>query len=602
MKPILSKKSTLASRQKLAAILIAFAILLLAVAYFVVDYIVHIDSFFDIDGTEYTIKRQGGVYALYDENGYMLETVVDDEQIYYLTELGTMVLVSDNGSAEVYAVVDTEDGEAVSAYNRLMIYPRIQTADVQSIDIKNKSGAYSFERNSENKIVLRGRETTAYDEELYAYLAAVCGNTTVVQKLSATALATYGFEEYGLDQPQATVTITTKSGRSETLEIGNPIVSNTGYYVRLKDRDAVYIFNNYIGSTVLVPLETYVTPALVYPLTANNYMFVYNFLVTSMTYDENGEVTIDPDISLTYWDYAERENTEYQTVPYKITDPNLDSYTVSSDSVYSVMNHFLEMKYVGIKKVGVTKEILEQYGLDKPVKSLYYEFEATEEDGTKYYLKNYVYFSALTENGTHYATSTVYASTDKKTYIPLPGFDQVVEIDRSYLPFIDWETLDWVERDYFQLNIGICHEMEFITDDYHILFRIKPVGDDVEIYLVDEKGVEKKLDTNNFKTLYLNMLGGKLFGSAKISEEKAQQIISNEKNHLLTWVLRTSASNLERTYSYYWLEESKCFLTVDGDGEFYVLTSAVEKTIQDAIDVANGVKITAVSPYTNIDK
>ena len=70
----------------------------------------------------------------------------------------------------------------------------------------------------------------------------------------------------------------------------------------------------------------------------------------------------------------------------------------------------------------------------------------------------------------------------------------------------------------------------------------------------------------------------------------------------MTWVLRTSASNLERTYSYYWLEESKSFLTVDGDGEFYVLTSAVEKTIQDVIDVANGIKITAVSPYTNIDK
>ena len=61
MKLISSQKRTLASNQKLAALLIALAIVLLVITLFIVNYIVSIDTFTDLDGTEYTVKRQDGV-------------------------------------------------------------------------------------------------------------------------------------------------------------------------------------------------------------------------------------------------------------------------------------------------------------------------------------------------------------------------------------------------------------------------------------------------------------------------------------------------------------------------------------------------------------
>ena len=607
MKLISSKNRTLASNQKLAALLIAIAIVLLVITLFIVNYIVSIDTFTDLDGTEYTVKRQNGVYALFDSNGYQLDTVTENNSTYYLTDLGTMVSVSSAGDTTIYAVVDSEDGEGVSDYNLLMIYPRIQVSDIKTIRVSNEYGSFTFDRDKDGNIGIKDYEDTAYDPELFAYLQSVCGNTTVMQKISKQALEQYGFEEYGLENPRATISVTTSSGKKYVLHVGKEIVSGNGYYVRLVGRDTVYIFNTYIGKTALVPIESYVSPVLAYPVTSTNYMFVHNFVVSRHTYSEDGTPTLTPDIALTYWELSERENTEFQTQAYQMIDPDLMAYTPSADAVYTVMNPFITMDSVTVKKLGVTDEALKEYGLDEHAKSLYYEFETTDANGKPYYLKNHIYVSTLTENGTYYATADVYGSSDKTNYKKLAAYDQIVEADRSFFPFMEWTTVDWVQKNYFQMDIIVCDELEFVTPDYHVTFDIVPYdntgdgeADDVEAYLVQD-GDDKKLAVNNFKTLYLNLLGGKLFGTVDISDEEMESIIADESRHLLTLTVRT-ITGTERTYSYYWLAESKTLLTVNGTGEFYVLTSAVEKIIEDAINVANGIKITAVSPYTNIDK
>lgn len=603
MKLISNQKRTLAGGQKRAALLIAFAILLLSVALVIVNYLVGIDTFTDLDGTEYTIKKSNGVYALFDENGYMTDTVTEDGKTYYSTELGTLVTLSGSGEAEIFAVVDTEGIESVSEYNNLMMYARIQVANIQKIQVKNEDGAYTFERGENGKMYIKGRKDTAYNETLLAYLQSVCGNTTVMRKISPAAVEQYGYDEYGLDSPRASVTVTAKDGTTHTIQIGKQIVSGAGYYVRLEGSDSVYIFNSYIGNTVLVPLETYVTPVLLYPLTSNNYMLVQNFRVDSLSYGEDGKMIANNDIALSYWDYAERQGTEFQSQPYVMVDEALSGYTPSPDAVYTVMYHFLEMEYKQLITVDATDEELVKYGLDQPVKSLYFEFsEKDATTGVTYHAKNYVFFSALTENGTHYVTSNVYVSEDnKQNYVKWPAYNQIVEIDRALLPFMEWETLDWVERDYFRLAIDLCDTLTFKSPTYDITFDILPVGDDVEAYVVTENG-NRKLAINNFKTLYLNMQYGKFFGSTHMSEEEVAAITADKSRHVLSWTMKTTVTEIERTYDYYWLDENRTLVTVNGVGEFYVLSSAVEKLIQDAYDVANGVKITAVSPYTSVDK
>lgn len=602
-----AKKKTLVGTHKAAIIFVGALIVILAVVLgFVRYWWTTIDTFTDTDGTLYNVRRNGNAYALYDTSGNILETTVEDDKICYVTERGTIVSLSDNGTASIYAVVDTGDGEDVSSFNNLMIYKKIESTNIQSIKITNYANntarAYTFERDKNGKIKLKGHENVVYDSEAYAFLASVCGNTTTMHKVSAESLAKFGYEEYGLDKPQATMTVTSTGGVSHTLEIGKQIVSGNGYYVRLKGRDAVYIMNAYVGKYILQPVETYVTPMLHYGLNEQNYMFVYNLKMSKFSYAEDG--TPNPQLltALSYWDYAERENTEFQTQAYYMTDESLDGYSPSSDAVYKAMGGFLEMEYLGVKKLGATVDARAEYGLDKPAYSLYYECERTDE-GTKYYLKHYLYFSELTENGTHYALADIYISDQKDgNYRKLDSHDFIVEIDRSQLVFLTWEALDWIERDYFQINIGIIDYMEFdLPSGQTVRFEVEQIDkDNVKAYAVKD-GKRVAIDTNNFKTLYLNMLGGKLFGSANITSERESEIISNPDRFRLTWRFKTT-TGLERTHSYYFLETNKDYITINGDGGFYVISSTIQKVAEDALKVYNGQKITADSPYTSIDQ
>ena len=600
------KRTTLAGTQKKAVILIALLILVLSLTLVFVNYLVSINTFEDIDGTVYKIQRSGDVYALFDSDGYILDTTVENEKIYYVTAIGTLVEVGNDGSASIFAVVDTEDGEDLSSFNNLMIYTKIDPANIKNIKIVNRADgaekSYIFERDKDGKMRIKGHENVVYNEEHYSYLASVCGNSTVMRKISVEALEKFGYEEYGLDAPRSTMTITTLSGMSHTLEIGKQIVSGNGYYVRLAGRDAVYIMNSYVGKYILQPIEFYVTPMLNYGISEQNYMFVNNFKVTELSYAEDGTPSANLLVALSYWDYAERENTEYQTQAYIMTDESLDGYSPASDAVYKTMGGFLEMEYVGVVKLGADAAAREKYGLDKPFKSLSYECERTD-GNTKYYLKHYIYFSNLTENGTHYALADVYVSDTKDgAYRKLDNFDFIVEIDRSWLEFLKWDTLDWIERDYFQINIGIVDYMEFtLPDGASYRFEVISLDENTVQAFAIKNGKRVPIDTRNFQTLYLNMLGGKLFGSAKLTTDEDAAIKANPDKHRLTWSFKTT-TGLERTHSYYQLESNKDYITINGDGGFYVLSSTIKKLAEDVVSVYQGYKITADSPYTNIDR
>ncbi|MBO5305260.1 MAG: DUF4340 domain-containing protein [Clostridia bacterium] len=423
----MSANKTLAGRQKKTAILIACAIVLLAVMLAVVNYLVSIYEFEDTDGTKYTVKKADGEYALFDKQGYMMDTTLEDGKEYFLTELGTMVSVSESGKATVYAVVDTGEGESLSDYNRLMIFPKVDSSAIRSLRVTNKHGSYTFERKS-GSMVIKGFDTVVYDQNSYAYLAALCGSMVVMNdgRYTSEVIEQYGLDEYGLDEPQASFTITSDAGKVYTVHIGDAIVSGNGFYVMLEGRETVYIVNGYY-TMLLEPVESYITPVLFYGANENNYPEVENFYVYEYSYDEAGNPSADMVTALTYWPYEERENTEYQTQSYKMIDEALAAYIPESSAVTSTLQLLASLENASVVKLGVTSKALSDYGLDQPKTLLSFDFK-TAVSGKTYYMKNRFWFSEMTERGTYYAFADCEISEDGKTYLPMMSLDYILEI------------------------------------------------------------------------------------------------------------------------------------------------------------------------------
>lgn len=586
----MSKKTTLAARQKRSVVIAAIVILLLAVAVAVASYFVSLGEFVDVDGTKYTVKQKDGTFGLFDENGYRLETTVEDDKTYFVTDIGTMVSVSETGKTSIYAVVDTDEGESVSEYQRLLIFPKIDSEKLQSLKITNETGTYSFVRNSYGKIVIKGYESVAYNEENYAYLSGFCSSLVAMEKYPAATVDKYGLAEYGLDEPVATFTISAGGGKSYTIEMGDPIVSGNGYYVRLAGRNTVYIINSYY-SMLFSPVETFVEPRITYGLTTTNYAQVYNFQMFSLSYDAEGKETVTCDTALTFWPLDERVDTEYQTQVYKMMDEALRSYIPNTVAVTDTMLGIAQPKTATVVKLGVNEGALKQYGLDTPKKILSFEFKA--QSGTDvYWLKNQILFSEMTENRTHYLTARVQMSEDGgKTYYQVPAFDMILEMDRSELPFMDWSEIDWVERYYFHRNIMVVDSIEVTTPTTTYLLKLIADEDDVQKVTATFGGKSVDIDVDEFKVYYRNLLYGNLYDSTGLSSEEHAAITEKTDAFQYSYRIKTKVNDLDNTYAFYRLSETKSYLTIDGGGEFYVLSSFVNKYVSDIANLVAGIPL-----------
>lgn len=590
----MSKNTSLATRQKRSVVIAAVVIVLLAIAVAIASYFVSLGEFVDVDGTKYTVKQKDGVFGLFYENGYRLETTVEDGKTYYVTDIGTMVSVSEVGKTSIYAVVDTDDGEGVSDYKRLLIFPKIASEKIQTLKITNETGTYSFVRNSYGKMVIKGYDAVAYNEENFAYLAGFCSSLVAMEKYPAATVDKYGLDEYGLDQPAASFTISAGGGKSYTLHIGDPIVSGNGYYVMLEGRNTVYIINSYY-SMLFSPVEAFVQPLITYGLTTTNYAEVYNFQMFSPTYDAEGNATTNRDVALTFWPLDERIDTEYQTQVYKMTDEDLKNYIPNSSAVAETMLGIAQPTTATVVKLGVNEGALKKYGLDQPQKILSFEFKA-KSGSTVYLLKNYILFSKMTDNRTHYLTSIVQMSEDGgKTYYEVPAFDMILEMDRSELPFMDWGTIDWVERYYFHRNIMVVDSIEITTPNETYLLRLFADEDDVQSVTATFGGKTIELNVKEFKIYYRNLLYGNLYDSTDLSDDQHKAITDKSENFQYSYRIKTKVNNLDNTYAFYRLSETKSYLTIDGDGEFFVLSSFVDKYVSDIADLVAGVPLTPLS-------
>lgn len=350
------RKNKVMWRQKVMAGTLMVAIVFLSVALAVANRLVAIyhltDVYYDENNVEqrerYTIKREDGVYKLFNRDGKLMETTENGYtsssdgiryEVYVAETSGNQYLINTStGEYETYAIVDYDAniGESLGGTvvnKRVMIFPRIGQDNTYSIKVTNEHGTYEFYRENvedpdepgkyTTQVHIRGTEDTltTYDPTLFASLCVSTGYTLTMQKLNLSDpeaprkadgsinYAAYGLEdqydeEGNLTYTPAVYTIVkanfaadgscSPSDTSYTVKVGDAILSGSGYYVMLEGRDAVYIVNSDIENTVLQPVEALVTPATIFPMTISTYVMVYDFRLGSIgtidwSEDEEGE-------------------------------------------------------------------------------------------------------------------------------------------------------------------------------------------------------------------------------------------------------------------------------------------------------------------------
>ncbi len=526
------KQQNMLTKQRFAIVITAIAVVALVAALITVNYLVGIYKFSDNDGTVYYAKKDSGTYALYNKDGSMCDKTEDG---YYQTALGTLVSVdAESGECKIYAYVHTSGTEVRDFDEYVLMFKRLtydqgstndQSKIIKSIEVHNEFGTYTFERDKNMNFVIRGEENTPYDRESFAYLAVACGYTLSTQRLQNPQKLGDGsidYSEYGLaaerrvrvekdeqgndveveyDYEPAWYVITSMTGESHKVILGDKTVTGTGYYALYEGRDTIYVLGAGFDGYALSSIEAYITPTIVYPMGTTNYFNVRNFMIygnieyekiyaelaekygeinfekldeeTKKKYNEDYARLFEEHskkmCDFSYLDAEDRVGTLYAHSPYYNGLDYADGYYLNSNSIEVVISSFANTDFTGVVKLSPTKEQLDEYGLVDPAYIVMFYFATTDSEGNEAFAQNYVQISAKSDGGIYYAYSETH--------------DMIVGINSDCFEFLEWEEIQWYETNYIQNDISYVDKIQIESPEYKVDFVIEDSASKYMTYL-----------------------------------------------------------------------------------------------------------------------
>ena len=517
--PARIKRSNMLKKQRMAAIFIAVAVLLLIVALAVVLYLADIYSFEDINGDEYLVKRVDGAYTLCYKDGEVCGTVDFQGKKCYLTKVGTIVLVDgESGETEIKVVPATEGTETqyynqyVSLFNT-MTYDKNQVKEeaqiIESIEVHNLYGTFSFAREEGNDFVIDEHRDTAFSSLSFSQFATACGSAVASRRLENPVKLENGaidYAEYGLaaekrekteiddlgnetsveyDYTPTYYIITAINGDWHKVTVGDATVTGDGYYAKYDGgevggkaqsaRDTVYVLmitdlalsDGYNAYELLNGrIENFVSPQIVYPMGVSEYFNVKDFTVYkdidyAKIYESLSEKFTEEDAG------SEEFLKEYQRLFtlhskkvcdfsfYEMSDRNgtMDAYVPYISNLEYTSGYYLNGDNVDLMLSAFYQT--EFGGVIK--------LSPTEEDLEKYGLLNSPYvvgyfFKTKNEKGEPiYVQNYVEISEkgdDGTYYAYSETYDMIVSVKESSFNFLEWDETYWYDESYIKLGIS----------------------------------------------------------------------------------------------------------------------------------------------------
>lgn len=467
--------------------------------------------------------------------------------------------------------VDLLEGEALAANNRILMFKHTPKDEIQSIEVFNEYGTYKFYRDSSDNFCLDGYPVLAYNQELFASLVVSSGYTITLMKVMDNATEA-DLAEFGLDKPIARWNLTSTSGDTHTVYIGDNLITEGGYYAQYKGRDSIYILSNTLESTILQPVEKLITPYLTAGvMSQNDYFYATNFTIW-----RNEEL------------FLRIANVEAS----KMADPNAivetemifpKGYKPHDNNYFQMLYDMMSLQGSETVKVGTTKEILDEYGLLHPAYSVYYTFKNME---------FYFNFSEKQADGTYYVSSN------------LSNYQLIAKIPAASVSWLDQSLFYWVAEYPFNVNITTVKSMDIQADGLDITFALTHGKDangnnslevDADVRAAKETAAPAKIhlsvdEVYTYRQFYRTLLSIALLEEAPLTEEEKAALTADESKRILSFSYTTTRGETVE-YKFYQYSTRRALVTVNGHGEFYTSVDLLTKAASDAEKVLQVIDI-----------
>ncbi len=461
------------------------------------------------------------------------------------------------------------EGEVLDSNNRILMFPHAKKADIAKVEVHNEHGTFTLYRGKDknnkytNEFFIKDMEGAPLNQELTNALLVDAGYTLSMERLEDMNddLSVYGLAES--DSPSWYLLTLIDEKTTHKVFIGDKIKTGGGYYCMYDGREAVYILEVNIESSLLSNVYDFIVPALGYPISTEEYTKVDDFQII-----REGKLFVSVDTLS-----AEESGREDGMIDYKLEYPEGYSLNIST---YSMMLQLFS-GFSGVETVSCGNDVVdldvkmlkEKYRIDLESPYYFIHYKCGDVD-------TYIAFSEPDENGDMFAYSSIY--------------NLVAKTNVNSATFVEWGLLNFVQSALFSKNINDVSKIEIYGSidnggeklDVDASFTLEGEGEKLK---VTQNGKDAPYDADSlvyFRKLYNVILLISIQDYSDVTDITAP----NVKELATLNIELDDGEKLE--YKFYSYSTRRCFYTVNGKGEFYVNRDSVEKLLRDTNNMLLG--------------
>jgi hypothetical protein len=424
---------------------------------------------------------------------------------------------------------------------------KTDSTKVTSLQVKNSKGEYTI-RQSGGKFTVDNVSSTLLNQSNLSGAVVAASDVEASQLIEKDST---NLKQYGLDNPAIVLTVTSSGGKSSIIDLGNTTPGGDGSYVKMDGSSDVYMTADTTLSGAFSSAATYYVNTTIASLDSTKLAGL-----TSITFggaSRSAPIVLNEENSST-----STASTSSGSVPtYEMSSPR--NYSLDVDKISTLTTALESLSASSVLSLDVSATNLAKYGLKNPE----YTFGFTY-NGQK----------TVIDVGTPYDDSGT-------PYLPIvvEGMPAIYSIAQSDMSFYNWQMQDMCSTMLFAEYIDTVKSVTVTSGSESYTINFSGSGTNI----IGTYGT-KKLDTTDLRNFYQDVVAIGFEGQATKPQNGSVYCHVEVDYH--------DASKAPTKMDFISMDSLKCFWSINGQGDFYVLKQNVDTLIDAARDLSAGKTVT----------
>lgn len=351
--------------------------------------------------------------------------------------------------------------------------------DLDTLTVKNETGAYEIKNLGEEKYELQGLSDVALNMPM---LQGAASSMCTVEPESTVAENPPNLGDYGLTEPRAEFSARYTDGSTFTLQLGNDAPGGGGVYAKTADSNTVYLFSSYIFSNLLKGRLDYIDTTVIAPPEApvsEDGTPAAPVVPEKITLDGScrpAPILIEKD------EEATQSMQGYTMSVYRMIAPRMRD--VDMGDAAGAIDALMTVSALSVAAYEPTQEQLEEFGLLEPYSRAVFSYRDYE------------------ENILSCTLSLSAPDTQGRAYLVREGVPLVYQVSARELPWYEIQENDLLSTLLLTPYIDEVAAVTVTTPEGETRFELEGEKEN----LVAKAG-EKTLDADRFRTYYQSLIG-----------------------------------------------------------------------------------------------